>query len=61
MSDRIKELSTWDFPDTEYIPDGYDLKELPKLSERNFRVLLERYNELVCIVNKLANKVDISE
>ena len=50
----LKELSDWDFPDTELVPEGpYDLTSVPKMSDRNFRILIEEHNMLVKAVNIL--------
>ena len=49
----LKELSAWDFPNTEYVPNGYDMSKVPKMSDDNFRILLENHNKLVNVVNAL--------
>lgn len=43
----IKKLDTWDFPDKESVPDGYDWTAIPKLTQDNFQVLIDKVNELV--------------
>ena len=54
-----KELYGWDFPDTEMVPNGYNISHVPKCTDKNFRVLLENYNNLVEIVNFLTEKLNI--
>ena len=46
-------LDYWDFPDTKKEVDGYDLKTVPTASDDNFRVLIEKINELISEVNQL--------
>jgi len=53
MSAELPEkLSSWDFPDTEYVPNGYDMTEVPKMSDRNFRILVDRYNQLIDYISE---------
>jgi hypothetical protein len=49
----LKELSGWDFPDTELIPEGYDLTTVPKMSDSNFRLLVEEHNKVVRVINAI--------
>ena len=49
-----KKLTYWDFPDTITIPDGYDRKTIPDLTRDNFNLLVNEHNNLVDVVNKLA-------
>jgi len=53
--ERPKTLDAWDFQDTEMIPDGYDMKSVPKATDDNFRKLLEEYNNLVEVVSKMTD------
>lgn len=50
-SHKLKELSDWDFPDTKYVPDGYDMTSVAIASDANFQKLLEEHNKLVEVVN----------
>ena len=43
----INELDSDDFPDTEMVPDGYDMKFVPKATDANFQLLVDKHNELV--------------
>jgi hypothetical protein len=43
----LSELDSDDFRDTELIPEGYDLTTVPKCTDANFRILVEKHNELV--------------
>ena len=45
-----EEIMSWAWPDTEHVPDGYNYKELPKLTETNFRMLIDEHNKLVAYV-----------
>lgn len=49
----IKELSTWDLPDTASKPDGYEQKTLPEATSDNMLIYMEKINELVKEVNRL--------
>jgi len=53
MSDNVEELETWDWADTEQVPDGYDWKSIPKCTQHNFIKLVEKVNELTREVNIL--------
>ena len=52
MTAEIKELNAWGM-DEEYIPDGYDMKSLPKPTAQNMEILMDKINELVEAVNEL--------
>ena len=51
--DKVKELSTWNLPDTVSKPDGYDRKTLPEATSDNMLIYMEKINELVKEVNRL--------
>ena len=51
--DKVKELSTWDLPDTVSKPDGYEIKTLPEATSDNMLIYMEKINELVKEVNRL--------
>lgn len=53
-----KQLTQWDFPDTELVPDGYDMTCIPKMSDANFRLLIAEHNNLVEVVNLLCSKTN---
>jgi len=53
---KPEELDSWDFPDTKRVPDGYNLKTVPECTNDNFLVLLREHNNLVAVVNELAEK-----
>jgi len=54
---RPQEITSWDFPDTISVPDGYDLKSVPDMTRRNFELLIEKHNELVAAFDALYDKV----
>jgi hypothetical protein len=57
MSEPVKPLQIWHFPDIEFKPSGYGFTEVPKATERNFQVIVDKINELVEVNNeKEANK-----
>ena len=58
---ELNELSNYDFPDTEMIPNGYDISTVPTMSNENFRILLGEHNKMVCTVNGLLEKVETLE
>ncbi len=53
---KPKELTSWDFSDTEMVPEGYDMTSIPKLTQDNFRTLIGEHNNLVEVVNMLCEK-----
>lgn len=55
---QLNELSRYDFPDTEWVPNGYDEKELITATNRNFQILIDNYNSLVQVVNALIDNDD---
>lgn len=50
---EIKEISTWDLPDTVMKLDDYNRKTLPKPTAQNMLIYMNKINELVAVVNKL--------
>ena len=42
-----EQLMGWDWPDTHTVPEGYDLAQVPTLSQANFQLLADRYNQLI--------------
>lgn len=50
---ELKGLHSWDFIETESVPDGYDWTQKPKMSDDNFRILVEEHNKLVIVVTNL--------
>lgn len=42
----LQELYSWDFKDTEEIPNGYDWTKTPKATNDTIAVLLQRINTL---------------
>ena len=51
---KPEELTAWDFLDTVRIPDGYDEKEVPEATRRNFGILICEHNNLVEAFNAMA-------
>ena len=49
----LRKLTGRDFPDTQWEPDGYDEKQVPTNTIKNFNILLEEHNKLVEVVKKL--------
>lgn len=47
MAHTPKVLYEWDFIDVAWVPDGYNMREIPKPSLDNFNKLLEEFNNLV--------------
>ena len=54
----LNELSRYDFPDTDWVPNGYDEKEVITATDRNFQILIDNYNTLVNVVNQLIDNDD---
>lgn len=54
---EIKELREDDFPDTEWVPNGYDREQIPIMSDDNFRLLVDEHNKLVDYVKRLKRLV----
>ena len=42
-----KKIDIWDWRETHMVPNGYDMETRPQLSQRNFEILAERYNDLI--------------
>lgn len=61
VTQRPKHLTPWDFADTHHVPDGYDMKSVPSLSEANLHILIDEHNKLVDFVNQLIDRVYLSE
>ena len=53
---RPQHLGSDDFPDNEWVPDGYDQTQVPKATDRNFQALLKHHNNLVDVVNALVEE-----
>lgn len=51
----IEKITVYDLPDTKDVPYGYDLKSAPVASDENISFLIEKYNEMAEIVNKLVS------
>ena len=58
MIEQLNELSDYDFPDTEMIPDGWDIQTVPKMSDCNFRILVEEHNKLVRTTNTMIEFIE---
>lgn len=43
----------WEWPDTQRVPDGYDMKNVPVFSADNFLFLIKKYNELAEVIENL--------
>jgi hypothetical protein len=56
---KPKKILTWDLPYRDQEPDGYDLKDVPALRKENIAHIIERHNELVQVVNVLADRLGI--
>ena len=54
---KPKKITWMDWPDTIQVRDGYDLKSIPDLTRNNFEYLIERYNELVEVINYLTEEI----
>ena len=50
---ELKKISVFDLPDTVMIPDGYDMKSVPDITQRNITYIIKEHNNLVDIVNLL--------
>lgn len=50
---EIKEISTWDLPDTVMKNDWDGRKTLPEPTAENMLIYMNKINELVAVVNKL--------
>lgn len=51
-------FSCFDFPDTIPVRDGYDVSDVPASSQKNFELLVERFNQLCSYVQVLADNCD---
>lgn len=56
---KPQKLDRWGFYDRKYVPDGYDMTEVPTATDDNFAQPLEYYNELVDVVLTLAENAGI--
>jgi len=56
---RPEELTQWDFIDTIQIACGYDMTTIPDITRDNFQKLIDEHNNLVAVVNLLADKFNI--
>jgi hypothetical protein len=54
-----KKLDKYDFPDKETIPDGYYIKQIPKASTDNFKILLESHNKLIDLLHTICTHCNI--
>lgn len=55
---RLDELSSYDFPDKKWVPNGYDETQVPTATDRNFQILIDAHNQLVYAVNDLIDNDD---
>jgi hypothetical protein len=51
--EHIKEISTWDMPDTKTVKSGWDNLEVPDLTAKNIEFLMNKINEVIQAVNQL--------
>ncbi len=58
---RLENLAKWDFPDKKYIPDGYDLTDVPDATPENMVVLMDAINGLVDRINSLTPNLEESD
>ena len=57
----LTEMNKWnDGLDTIEVPDGYHMKSVPDLTRANFQTLIERHNQMVALVNLMAEKLGVS-
>jgi hypothetical protein len=54
--EKPSELRGEDFPNTVWVPDGYDEKQIPVMSNENFMLLVEEHNKVVVLLNALAGE-----
>lgn len=54
----IPNLSAWDFPATAYVPEGWDMTQIPKATDENILFLMNKLNEVIDVVNDLKEKLD---
>ena len=54
-----KHLGYHSFPNTHFVPDGYDMKSVPSMTEENFHILIDEHNKLVDFVTSLMEKIYI--
>lgn len=52
-NDLIKQIYSWDWPDQQMVPDGYDMRTVPTATTRNIEVLTDKLNEVISILNEL--------
>ncbi len=47
MIELPEEIRGWSWPDTDQVPDGYNLKDQPALTVRNLQFLAGQFNTIV--------------
>lgn len=57
---RIDELTKWEM-ETTHEPDGYDMRKVPKPTQRNIEKLMDKVVELTKMVNMLAERQGLIE
>ena len=61
--EKPKEIDGWNVSDRIQVPDGYDMKSIPDMTQKNFNFLIEQHNNLVEIINELCrlNNINFDE
>jgi len=54
--DELRILDNFDFVDLEAIPNGYDVRYIPKATSKNMEILVDRINKIITVVNVLIPK-----
>ena len=54
----IPNLDPWDFPDKAWVPEGWDMTQIPKASDNNMLVIMNKLNDVIDVVNDLKEQLD---
>lgn len=44
--------------DTESVPDGWDTKQIPKLTQNNIIVIIDKINEVIAKINEIEDRIN---
>ena len=56
MSNKIKEVSEYDFPDRRLEADAYGERTVPEITEDNLIFIINKLNEIISELNLLKEK-----
>lgn len=58
LNELISEFNDWDFPDKKWIPEGYDMTQVPTATDENFHLLVHKLNNVIRAVNAISHVQD---